>query len=269
MTSEPDLIPTTQKPAPTRPRKLLRILSLLLLVLLLAGSLIANVVLYRQADSNYRQLCETQLDPYGLKHPSFVDSPRSGPTSKPIAVFYGDSRAKAWPAPQFPALQFLHRGIGGQSTEQIRGRIDAHLLALSPRVVILQAGINDLKTIALFPDRRDDIVATCKSNLREIISRATAGGATVIVTTIFPPGDVPLERRPIWSPAIEPAVEDVNADLRTLASDKVIVFDAWKLLEQNSKLRDGLGLDTLHLNEKGYELLNAKLTETLNSAIKQ
>lgn len=252
-------------PPPRRPRRLLRPLLLALLLLAFAASGILNVLLYRRADLNYRRLSEAQLDPYGLKHPDFPPD-AAGPSTRPdspVVVFFGDSRARAWPAPAVPGVRFVNLGIANQTTEQVRGRFDAHVAPLSPRVVVVQAGINDLKAIPLLPGRRDEIVADCKANLRDVVRRAMAGGAVVVVTTIFPPGDVPLDRRPVWSPDIERAVEEVNADLRTLASDRVIVLDAWKLLEDHSRLRDGYGLDTLHLNARGYEVLNAELSKLL------
>ena len=79
---------------------------------------------------------------------------------------------------------------------------------------MVEAGINDLKAIPLLPRRRDQIVSDCKANLRQIVRRSREGGAVVIVSTIFPPGKVPLERRMVWSPEIEKAVEEVNSELR-------------------------------------------------------
>jgi GDSL-like lipase/acylhydrolase family protein len=215
-------------------RRVLRPLLIAFVLLALAASVVCNVILYRRADSNYRSLSEVQLDPYGLKHPGFAPDPppvaADARERLPVLVFLGDSRARQWPAPRIPGWRFVNRGVGGQTTEQLRGRFDAHVAPLSPRVVVVQGGVNDLKAIPLFPGRRDEIVADCKANLRDLVRRARGGGAVVIVTTIFPTGPVPLERRTVWSPDIERAVEEVNADLRGLATDGVLVLDAWKLL---------------------------------------
>ena len=180
-----------------------------------------------------------------------------------MAVFFGDSRARFWPDPHVDGLRFKNRGISGETTVQIVGRFEAHITRLAPRIVILQAGVNDLKEIPLFPHRRNEIVGDCKANLRHIIARSRELGATVIVTTIFPPGEVPLERRPVWSPDIEKAVEEVNADLRSLASDRIILLDSWKLLEDKGRLHNGYGLDTLHLTSAGYGVLEKELEKVL------
>lgn len=231
----------------------------------LITSIAANVALFRLASTNYGRLSEAQLDPFGLKRTSYPPDSPAGDAGRtlPAAVFFGDSRARGWPAPGVGGFRFVNRGIAGQTTAQVLGRFDAHVAPASPRVVILQAGINDLKAIPLFPERRAEIVADCKANLRRVADLAVGRGATVVVTTIFPPGDVTLDRRPVWSPDIERAVEEVNAELRTWASDRIVVLDAWTLLEDHGKLRGGLGVDTLHLNAKGYEVLNAELAKVL------
>jgi lysophospholipase L1-like esterase len=236
-----------------------------LTLLAIVSSLVGNVLLYREAKLNYRRESEARLDPYGLKHADFPADKPAGDAAPglPAVVFFGDSRARGWPPPNVPGYRFVNRGVDGQTTAQVLGRVDTQVTALSPRVVVVQAGINDLKAIPLLPHRRDEIVADCKANLREIVDRASRGGATVVLTTVFPPGNVPLQRRMVWSPEVEKAVEEVNAYLRTLASDRVILLDAWRLLETNGRLREGYGVDTLHLSQRGYVVLNEELQNVL------
>lgn len=230
--------------------------------LVLVASLVANGVLYRQARASYRELNDVRLDPYGLKH-VFYDPPRTTQSDVPVLVFFGDSRAEQWRAPMEARFRFLNRGIGGQSSEQVRGRFDLHVKPLKPRVLVVQAGINDLKSVALFPERRDAIVASCKANLRDIVARATGEGSIVIITTIFPTGPVSPARRTQWSPEIDRAVEEVNADVRMLASDKVRVLDAYSILGTNGHVPGELAVDTLHVNDKAYAKLNAELAKVL------
>lgn len=244
-----------------------RLILIALAILLFAASITANGLLYRQVQSNYRSLSETQLDPYGLKYAAFpADVPTDGISEQlPAVLFFGDSRARDWPAPAIAGYRIVNRGIGGQTTEQVRGRLDAHVTPLSPRIVVIQAGINDLKAIPLLPHRRNQIVADCRDNLRYMVNRARDHGATVVVSTIFPPGDVPLQRQMVWSSDIEKAVEEVNTAVRGWASDRVLVLDAWKVLAVDGRLRDGYGLDTLHLNPTGYAVLNTELETALRA----
>jgi lysophospholipase L1-like esterase len=83
------------------------------------------------------------------------------------------------------------------------------------------------------------------------------------VTTIFPIGDFPLERKMFWSPAIATAIDEVNAYLRSLAAPDVIVFDAYAILSNNGQLRAEYAQDELHLNADGYAALNRELEPVL------
>lgn len=243
----------------TRPRRrLMRSAIVVLIAVVLLASVLLNALLFRQADRMYRELKEVRLDPVGLKYSAFP--PDTGDSSSLVVLFFGDSRAQQWPAPPMSGFRFINRGIFGQTTAQIRGRLHEHVTAFSPRVVIIQGGTNDLTGIPLFPHRRDAIVAACKANLHEIVETSRKGGATVILTTIFPTGRVTLDRRIYWSPGIDQAVSEVNEYLRSLASNDVIVFDAWKVLEERGKLRQDDAIDMLHLSQKGYSVLNSKLT---------
>jgi lysophospholipase L1-like esterase len=59
---------------------------------------------------------------------------------------------------------------------------------------------------------------------------------------------------------------NVNSYIRSLATDKVIVFDAASLLsEVNGKLKPEYTADGLHLNEAGYITLNVELVKLLES----
>ena len=108
----------------------------------------------------------------------------------------------------------MNRGVGGETTEQVLLRLDRDVLAPRPGVVVVQVGVNDLRSLALFPGREAEIVGRCEANLRAIVGRLRERGAVVVVTTIFPVGRVELARRPIWSDATIDAIDRVNRSLR-------------------------------------------------------
>lgn len=230
---------------------------------LLAASAALNVALFERGRDYYLQLNQARLSPLGLE--AFSGEPVAAP-DRPRLVFYGDSRAALWPAPAAPGWAVINRGIGAQTTAQVALRFDQHLAPLRPAAVVLQAGINDLKTLPLFPERRTEIVADCIANLRGLIARVQGLGATVIVTTIFPVGEPPLERRLFWSDDIAEAVEVVNADLRALAGGEVLVLDAYALLAGgDGRMQPQYSADELHLNAAGYEALNRALSALLQT----
>lgn len=234
-----------------------------LLALILGGSLFLNFILYRQAKKYYLEVNETRLDPVGL---GYYPETLEIATDRPRIVFFGDSRAASWVSPNLKEYTFINRGINSQTSVQTIQRFASHVRPLKPKIVIVQVGVNDLKTIALFPGRRDEIVNRCKANIQQIVEASRRLGAVAIVTTIFPVGDVPLERKPFWSEEIDRAVKEVNTYIASLANDRTLVFDTFSLLaDRQGKLLQQYSWDELHLNELGY----AKLNEALVPMIKQ
>lgn len=246
-----------------RPFRLL-LIGLLLLVLLF--SILLNLYLFRQARGYYLQLNEVRLNPLGLNYYPLAESPTPADAARPRIVFFGDSRAASWPAPDLPQFEFLNRGIGAQTTAQTLYRLETHLKPLHPQIVIVQVGINDLKTLPLFPERREIIVADCQANIRQIVAASTDMGAVVILTTIFPTDQASLERRFFWSPDVALAVEEVNGYIHSLEGPDVIIFDAYEILaDKNGVTQTQYALDLLYLNEAGYQVLNQALTRILMS----
>ncbi len=232
------------------------------LVVVTLVAVAADFFLFRYAEQYYREMNSIRLDPLDLG--AFPDQPTAVPGSR-LAVFYGDSRAADWPAPEIDGLTFLNRGIGGQTSAQVTGRFDAHIRPLQPDILIVQMCINDLKTIPLFPEREADIIAGCLANTRQVVVAAREMGTVVILTTVFPAGNASLERQVFfWSDAVATSVLTVNAALREMAGAGVIVLDAYGLLADDSGLmRPEYAADTLHLNPAGYGVLNTALVEIL------
>ena len=222
-----------------------------------------NLFLFDLALEYYRDASAVRLDPLSLD--VFPNAPSNSDAMR--VVFFGDSRAQDWPVPaEFVGVEFLNRGIGNQTSTQIALRFDAHVRPLSPDVIVLQMCVNDLKAIPLFPERKDAIIATCQSNIERIIAESREIGVQVILTTVFPVGDVPLQRRFVWSGDVAEAVREVNQYIMSLAADDVIVFDTYSLLvdDDNGLLRPDLSLDELHLNTEGYAVLNSELAEIIS-----
>lgn len=207
------------------------------------------------------------LDPLGLDYHDTVPGPQSSSASDLVLVtFFGDSRAASWPAPEVDAFEFVNRGIGAQTSEQAALRFDYHVKPLHPVVVVVQVGVNDLKTIPLFPERKESIVSDCKNNIRQIVERSTDLGAVVVVSTIFPVGEVPIERRLFWSDEVALAIDEVNVYIRSLEREGAIVLDAYSILaDENGVTDSGCSRDLLHLNDAGYARLNNELVHVLTT----
>ncbi|MEZ2320749.1 MAG: SGNH/GDSL hydrolase family protein [Microcoleus sp.] len=231
------------------------------LSLALLASAILNVFLYQQGQKYYLLLNATGLDPLGLNsYPNSVEK-----TQKPVIVFYGDSRAESWPAPDtIKNATIINRGIGGQTTAQVLGRFQEHVASLKPKIIVIQVGVNDLKAIPLFPEQKEAIIGNCKTNIGQIVKKSLDTGAKVVVTTIFPLGTLPIQRKPFWSDDVPIAINDVNDYIKTLARDRVIVFDSSQVLANSQGIVDPkYSRDFLHLNSEGYGALNKAIAGIL------
>ncbi|MGD0962246.1 MAG: GDSL-type esterase/lipase family protein [Methylomonas sp.] len=238
----------------------------LLLSLFLIASLGFNFVYYKRIQDYSLSYAALKLDPFGLSiNSSYNTSPDHSENASPLAVLYGDSRAELWDAPNnIAGFRIINRGISGQTSVQILGRFERQIAPLKPKVIILQAGINDLRAMPLFPGIRDQAIITqCQENLLSVIEKARELGVKVIVTTIFPLGytdDSPATLR------VKSAILTVNFFLQSLASRDVLILDSAKVLsDQHGNLLASYTDDGLHLNRKGYLALNDVLRNMLES----
>ncbi|MGD1702152.1 SGNH/GDSL hydrolase family protein [Dapis sp. BLCC M229] len=230
-------------------------------------SLWLNFLFFNRSRNFYLKLNSLQLNPLAINYYPLAPNPEeTGNSQQKNIIFFGDSRARAWNLPEgFDDFNFIDRGISGQTTGQVLGRLNRHIKPLYPDIVIVQVGVNDLYRIPLFPENKETIISECKSNIKEIVSQSRQLGAVVILTTIFPLAEVPLERKIFWSPDIViSAIKEVNDFIYSLENKEVIIFDTGDILvNQQGKVREEYSRDFLHLNRAGYKTLNEKLMPIL------
>lgn len=207
----------------------------------------------------YFQLQALKLQPLQLA--TYSQAPKK--QTQPRVVFFGDSRALSWSSPDMPEVEFLNRGIGQQTSNQIRARLSHHVLPLQADIVVAQLCINDLKMIPLFPQQKDQIIQNCQQNIDYIVETLTAYQVHVILTTIFPLGEIPIERHVLGDQGVSEAVLAVNEHIKSLANEQVSIFDSYQqLLDKDHKIQPAFSRDWLHLTPTGYQHLNQAL-ETL------
>ena len=225
-------------------------------------SLVLNYFFYKRS---FIPLYETRLDPKGLNYYPSISNNQQDKT-KPVVMFYGDSRALAWPNPELEEFTFINRGIGNQSSEQVVLRFQQHVANIKPDIIVIQVCINDLKVISLFPKRREIIVNNCKNNLKQLLKMSSDINAKVIMTTVFPLAKVSIAHNILGikgAPIIE-AVDKVNSFIGALSSSNIIVFDSYSLLKgKERRIKKEYSHDWLHLDTKGYEHLNKSLSQAL------
>jgi len=228
----------------------------LLGLVLLGMTCIGGFVVWQRARHFERLFYLTRLDPIGL------NMIRNEPSSTASIVVFGDSRAATWPAPA--GFSIINRGIPGHTSTQSLLRYRMHVSPLQPALVIIQVGVNDLVALPLLANDAESIVQTTIANLRAMVDMARTDGSRVILTTIFPLGPDLFSHLDPGTGQIQTAIEQVNAAIRAMSAPDVIIFDSAALLaDASGYVAEAYRADLLHINPKGYQVLNEALSMLL------
>lgn len=183
-------------------------------------------------------------------------------TNKHLIILLGDSRIKNWKNFKCQGnYQIINMGAGSETTGQILNRIEHDVLPYHPDAVIIQAGINDIKNIGLFPELKENIISNCKNNLTSITDQIKHDRTKVILMEIIPPGTVQLSRKMIWDNDIYKTVREMNEWMHELEDSNVTVINCHNELTLNDKLLKKYRIDDLHLNSSGYIILTECITQ--------
>jgi lysophospholipase L1-like esterase len=222
---------------------------------LFAASLVANVGLGLSCLKLYRRELGVRLHPAGPV-PGNV-APAAGRVQ---VLFLGDSRMEEWPDLARARFATVNAGAGGETTAQVRLRAAATLEAVRPEFVVLQAGVNDLKSIGALPGMAVETEAQCLANLIALVELCRERGARVVLVPVLPTSRPSLVRWPIWSSEIDVARRRVNSALRKRfqAVPGVAVLDDNLLRPDTADYRD-----TLHFSAAGYAKLEAATLKSI------
>ncbi len=238
------------------------------LVVLLAASMLLNIVLLQRFFRCYRTLHMLCLDPTGASAFSAETTPGEDGGGEPLVILFGDSRVAQWsPLPAVADCRVVNYGVSGQTTALTLLRLERDVLLPRPRVAVVQVGINDLKLIGLFPERKRFIVESCWRNIRELVDRMVAANIDVVLLTVFPPGPVGLLRKPVWSDDIVSCTDEINGRMLGSRKPHVTVVDCDVILRSADGLRREYVRDTLHLTPSAYQALNHHLQPVLQQLV--
>jgi lysophospholipase L1-like esterase len=182
----------------------------------------------------------------------------------------GDSRAANWEKDQLGFIRTgsCNLGIRGQTSWQVFERFRNDLEASRPYCILIQVGINDLKSIGLLEDA--SITQNCIQNTLQILETCKAHDIKAIYSSIFPPGDIELFRRPFWDPTTIDSLMMVNDEIRTYCQENGFIwFDTYKILEDQARpgtVKKDHQSDFLHINAAGYKLISDALQNLLSTS---
>ena len=178
-------------------------------------------------------------------------------------MFLGDSITDGWDLNQyFPGKPFLNRGISGQVTGQMLGRMKADVMDLRPRIVILLGGTNDLA--------RGVSNAVIRHNFEMIGTLAEASGITPVLASILPVSDYHTENNPrfLRTQMRDPGrILALNQWIRGLCDSKRWVYLDYHsaMADEAGRLRRELSDDGLHPNTEGYKVMAPLVEQAIAS----
>jgi acyl-CoA thioesterase I len=187
------------------------------------------------------------LTRYGSEN---AELPRATPAENRV-VFLGDQITEAWGGSArafFPGKPYLNRGIAGQTTAQMLVRFRQDVVALKPKVVIIQGGGNDIASV--YTPGTEALVL---DNVRSMVDIATANGIRVIIASVTPVCDCVIDQttaRP------QGKLIGLNGALRDFAAESGAIFlNFYAALVNGRDFKAELTADGLLPNEAGYAVM--------------
>lgn len=171
-------------------------------------------------------------------------------------VFLGDEITEFWgrgKAQFFPGKPYVNRGIKGQSSPQMLVRFRQDVISLKPKVVVVQAGMNDLASI-----NGPITQGMFAENIMSIVELAKANNIRVVLASMTPVCDCYTKQTAIRPPG---KIFGFNGWLKQYAAESGSVYlDYYAALAEGRNFKRELTSDGLLPNDAAYELM-APLTE--------
>ncbi|HXI29888.1 MAG TPA: SGNH/GDSL hydrolase family protein [Vicinamibacterales bacterium] len=193
-----------------------------------------------------------------------AELPRPAPGTDRV-VFFGDQITEAWGragATFFPGKPYLNRGVSGQTTSQMLVRFRQDVVALQPKVVIIQGGTNDIAS--LFSPATDALVL---DNMRSMTEIAKANGIRVIIASATPVCDCVTDQtttRP------QGKLIGLNGALREYAAEAGLPFlNYYAALVSGRDFKAELTADGLLPNDAGYAVMAPLAEQAIANALRK
>jgi lysophospholipase L1-like esterase len=175
-------------------------------------------------------------------------------------VFMGNSITDYWinsDSAFFAENNFIDRGISGQQTDQMLVRFKPDVLDLSPSVVVILAGTNDLHA--------EKPAKWIMDNIISMVQLAKANKITPVLCSVTP------VRSYFIKPYIN-AVERINELNRMIQeyaiSNKIIYVDYYtSMSDEKGGMKAEYTRDGVHPNLNGYKIMEPIVLEAIKKAL--
>lgn len=186
--------------------------------------------------------------------------------NRPRVVFLGDSITDGWRLNEyFPDRDVVNRGISGQITGEMLGRMQADVIHLRPEAVLILAGTNDIA--------RGVPLTTIQNNLTMMADLADKHRIKPIFASVLPVSDYHRAKNPAFAHIARrpPAtIRQLNDWLQAFTKQRGYLY-----VDYFSAMVDGAGLlkadladDGLHPNAAGYRVMAPLALEAMERTVK-
>jgi lysophospholipase L1-like esterase len=234
---------------------------------ILLGLSLAGLCAFEQSSEATREQLQHMLneqrhvlaDWAGLNHYGSDDSEVKPPKpGEERVVFLGDEVTENW-SPFFPGKPYINRGIAHQITPQLLVRFRQDVIALKPRVVVIQAGGNDVA--GRMGGGTEEMMADQVTSMVEL---AKVNGIRVVLASLTPVCDCYGKQMRRRQPGRLTAMNDW---LKEYAEKSGCVYvDYYSALSTGGEMKKEYTDDGVLPNEKGYAVM-APLTEKAISKV--
>jgi lysophospholipase L1-like esterase len=162
-------------------------------------------------------------------------------------VFLGDQITEQW-SDFFPGKRYLNRGIAGQTTPQMLVRFRQDVIALQPKVVVIEAGTNDLASVT--GPSTEGMMA---ENFMSMVELAKVHGIKVVLTSVLPVCDCTKNQT-----ALRPQgkIISLNGWIKDYAAQSGSVYlNYYSALADGRNFKKELTVDGLLPNDAGYRVM--------------
>lgn len=180
-------------------------------------------------------------------------------------VFMGNSITEGWSAKDsafFAGKPYINRGISGQTTPQMLIRFRQDVIHLQPKVVLINAGINDIAG-----NTGNSTLEMIEDNLSSMCEIAKANGIKVILASVLPAYDFP------WRRGMQPAekVVALNKWIKDYAEKNDFLYLDYftSMADERNGLKQELTYDGVHPNLAGYKVMEPLAEKVIALALKK
>ena len=180
-------------------------------------------------------------------------------------VFLGDEITENWgegKAPFFPGKPYFNRGITHQTSPQMLVRFRQDVISLHPKVVVIEAGTNDLAGYT-----GPSTEGTMAENFMSMVELAKFNGIRVVLASVTPVCDCFTKLTGLRP---QGKIIGINGWIKDYAARSGSVYlDYYSALAEGRNFRKELTVDGFLPNDAGYQAMAPLAEKAISEALAQ